>query len=217
MTEPTESASPATKTAPLAIWSLVLGILGIIPFGLLGAVPAVICGHIARPKIKGSGGTIVGQGRATAGLVLGYIGIVLHLLILPAMLLPAIAEARNRARRVKCLSNLSQIGKGCYMYSTEHEESFPPDLKTMAEQTGYYPELFVCPTTGKTPGEFSSLDEWSDYILVPNRSMGDSPNAVLAFSRPDCYPDKGGNVLTVDGAVYWHDIAEYDELTTEFR
>ena len=40
----------------LATTSLVLGILSIIPCGFLTGLPAIITGHIARSKIKQSGG-----------------------------------------------------------------------------------------------------------------------------------------------------------------
>ena len=40
------------KTVGLAIASLVLGILGFVALGILVAIPAVICGHMAKSRIK---------------------------------------------------------------------------------------------------------------------------------------------------------------------
>jgi len=214
MNEQVAGISTSTKTTPLATWSLVLGILGVIPLGLLGAIPAVICGHIALPKIGRSNGAIGGHGRAVAGLVLGYIGIVLNLVILPAVLLPAVASAREKARRVHCMSNLKQIGLAAHMYSMDNQEQFPPDLQSLSKHANA-PKLFVCPATGKQPGDFSSIDEWSDYTLVPNRSQSDPGDTVLAFSKPHCYQDKGGNIVFVDGHVRWCPIEEYRRLTDE--
>jgi hypothetical protein len=55
-----------------AIASLVLGILSLF-FACLTGVPAIICGHIARGKIRRSGGAFSGYGMATTGLVIGYV------------------------------------------------------------------------------------------------------------------------------------------------
>jgi hypothetical protein len=61
---------PQTNT--LAIVSLALGILWL---GWLGSLGAVIVGHMARRQIVSSNGSQTGNGLATAGLVLGYIGL----------------------------------------------------------------------------------------------------------------------------------------------
>src|SRR5438876_2073551 len=76
---------PIPRTAPAAIWSLVLAILSF-PFGsLFTAIPAVICGHIARAKIRKSGGALGGRGIATGGLLLGYIALVLGIMGIPLL------------------------------------------------------------------------------------------------------------------------------------
>jgi len=45
--------------------------------------------------------------------------------ILAAMLLPALARARETARRGVCVSNLKQIGLALKMYAQDFDESFP--------------------------------------------------------------------------------------------
>jgi len=45
--------------------------------------------------------------------------------ILAAMLLPALARAREQARRAVCISNLKQIGLAIKMYSQDYAENFP--------------------------------------------------------------------------------------------
>jgi len=45
--------------------------------------------------------------------------------ILAAMLLPALARAREQARRGVCISNLKQIGLSLAMYSQDYGERFP--------------------------------------------------------------------------------------------
>ncbi|MFP6857711.1 MAG: DUF4190 domain-containing protein, partial [Roseibacillus sp.] len=45
------------------------------------AIPAVICGHIARKQIRASGGLQTGDGMALTGLITGYLVIVLTILM----------------------------------------------------------------------------------------------------------------------------------------
>jgi len=75
MNQPYVPMQPVVKTSTLAIISLIGGITGwtILPF--LGAIVAVITGHMAQSEIKKSGGMITGKGMATAGLILGYLAI----------------------------------------------------------------------------------------------------------------------------------------------
>jgi hypothetical protein len=65
------------QTAPLAIVSLVLGILGFpcCLFFVLG-IAAVVTGFVARKQIDDSRGAVKGGGMAMAGIVLGVIAIV---------------------------------------------------------------------------------------------------------------------------------------------
>ncbi|MCW1883721.1 GYF domain-containing protein [Luteolibacter flavescens] len=70
---------PVAPSNGLAIASMVCGIVGIITCyfaGLLG-LPAVICGHMAISQINNSSVPMGGRGMAIAGLVLGYLGIVM--------------------------------------------------------------------------------------------------------------------------------------------
>lgn len=57
--------------------------------------------------------------------------------ILAAMLLPALAQAREKARSISCVNNLKQMGLGCLMYADDNQEAlvyhhFPttPDTRT---------------------------------------------------------------------------------------
>jgi hypothetical protein len=69
----------ARRTNGLAIASLVCGLAQLPSFGLT-MIPAVVLGHVARGQIRRSGED--GMGLATAGLVLGWIGIGFALLVL---------------------------------------------------------------------------------------------------------------------------------------
>ena len=72
-------------TPAVAIWSLILAVLSFTCGWLFTAIPAVICGHVARAKIRKSGGALGGKGIATAGLALGYIALVLCVIGIPLL------------------------------------------------------------------------------------------------------------------------------------
>ncbi len=70
---PAYSPPVSTSTNSLARASMILGVAEFFSMGLT-AVPAVICGHIAKREMRETGQR--GDGMATAGLVLGYMAIV---------------------------------------------------------------------------------------------------------------------------------------------
>ena len=71
------SDEPSNKVlypkSKLAIAALVLGVLAIWPFGILAAIPAIICGHAALREIKAAKGEKAGAAYAKFGLVVGYV------------------------------------------------------------------------------------------------------------------------------------------------
>ncbi|KRC63482.1 hypothetical protein ASE12_01125 [Aeromicrobium sp. Root236] len=58
------------------MWSMILGIIGIVCCGFFTGIPALILSSQAKSEIRASGGSQTGQGMATAGFVLGIISIV---------------------------------------------------------------------------------------------------------------------------------------------
>ncbi len=103
------------RTAGLAITSLVLGIAGLIMMGPFGAIPAVICGHMALSRIKGSEGELERNGLAIAGLVMGYVSIGVMVIMIPmcaAIAIPSFVKARDVSQRNACSNNMRIIDAG---------------------------------------------------------------------------------------------------------
>ena len=63
-------------TSGLAIASLICGVIGIVTCFLPG-IAAVICGHMALKQMAAPNAQVTGRGMAVAGLVLGYLSILL--------------------------------------------------------------------------------------------------------------------------------------------
>lgn len=75
---------PPTVVQQTNIWaiiSLISGILAWVGVFGLGGIAAVICGHVAKGQIRGSGGAMGGDGLATAGLVLGYLNLAMAVIV----------------------------------------------------------------------------------------------------------------------------------------
>lgn len=117
----------------------------------------------------------------TAFTLLEILVVVAILGILAALLFPVFSQARERARRTACLSNLKQMGLGMQMYSQDNDEFLPA-------WTSYQ----VCATNGTTGGDgpdggvncgADTPDKYWDAAITPYIKMGD-PGAVV--------PDSGG-------------------------
>ena len=110
--------------------------------------------------------------------------------ILAAILLPALARARESARRASCQNNLKQWALIMKMYANEAKGGkFPPGFKYFIYgQRGYlamdastvYPEYWTDPKLSRCPSDASSgaadgwphLDRFEDWIAETNAKAG---------------------------------------------
>ena len=83
------------QDSTLAIASLVTGILGWTLIPVLGAVAAIITGHLAKKEIAESRGRLTGNSMATAGLILGYISLGFVFLVALAIILLMVVNRAN--------------------------------------------------------------------------------------------------------------------------
>jgi hypothetical protein len=83
------------KDSTLALLSLIFGIGAYFILPFLGAIAAIVLGHLGKSEIKKSAGMLKGNGMATWGLVLGYIQIGLIVLSICALIfvLPALGSS----------------------------------------------------------------------------------------------------------------------------
>ena len=75
--------------------------------------------------------------------------------ILAAMLLPALQQARNRAKAIKCVNNFNTSGKALFAYANDHDELMP--LYAASYLTNYFPGCM----RNYWPGLSSSNDRYA--------------------------------------------------------
>ncbi len=93
--------------------------------------------------------------------------------ILAAMLLPALSQAREKARTASCLSNLKQIGLAFMMYLQDYEDWFPP---VFVDGGGYgcmwkpYATMGTLPLLLNTyiPGDLTNTTPWPGKNGMPD-------------------------------------------------
>ncbi len=114
----------------LAITSFVLGIISFaFCFGLLTGIPAIICGHAAKNRVRRSPEKYAGAGFAMAGLILGYLSVLYTVLIL-AILIQAIGNPRKHTQLAMCNSHMKQIGLALRVWGMDHQGQFPFNVST---------------------------------------------------------------------------------------
>ncbi len=190
---PIQGSPPLPKTSGMAISSLVLGCLGILTCGITSLVGLVL-GIVALVRINKSNGQLGGQGLALAGTVVS--GAFLLLAPIPAaLLLPALAKAKQKAGAVQCMNNIKQLNLGLIMYANDNKDRFPSgknwcDLVMPYEQSS---QPFICPQ-GK-PGQRSHYAFNAKLIGHELKEVQAPAQTVLIFESDGGWNLAGGREL----------------------
>jgi len=146
------------------------------PFVLLNrrqASPSV-AGYSSRPPWRSSGFTLI-----------ELLVVIAIIAILAAMLLPALAKAKQRALTANCLSNLKQWGLAMNLYAGDNNDGIPRDGMSAA---GTYP--------GSSGGR-DDMNAWFNLLpsLVGERTLheyGLQPGGNMAAKMP--FPGGNGKI-----------------------
>jgi prepilin-type N-terminal cleavage/methylation domain-containing protein/prepilin-type processing-associated H-X9-DG protein len=122
--------------------------------------------------------------------------------ILAAILLPALAKARESARRSACVNNLKQLGLVLNLYATENKEKFPPianqDSRFMFDGDAVYPEYLTDPAILGCPSD-PGYDPNSSFRLTTDANLSDDSSGALthAYNAGTVHPKCIGSVSYV--------------------
>jgi hypothetical protein len=145
----TYASGADVKSNPLAVASLICGCLLCVPF--ITGIASIVTGAIGMRKTKDT--AVTGKGLAIAGLVLGIVNVVLwggYFGLILAVMIPSMGAARGAANRVKCASNLRQIGHAITLYANENGGAYPDTLEQLVLTQDVTAEVFVCPDSHDT-------------------------------------------------------------------
>lgn len=124
------SVPPSPRLSKLAVVSLLLGVFGFATILLLGIVPAVfalICGHVALIKIKHSQRPMGGKLAAYVGLLSGYATVLLTplLAIAIAVAIPLINNAHQQSQERNRLDHASELFRACENFARDRNNRYP--------------------------------------------------------------------------------------------
>lgn len=147
--------------------------------------------------------------------------------ILAAMLLPALARAREQGRRAVCKSNLKQIALAVAQYADDYNNRNPLNLATptypgvaliMSNYVSSSAKLWVCPSSSVgAPSSYGALastdigyayaysNQWQGATMEPiffDKAVS-ALNSTSAWNATTSNHKEGGHVLFNDGHVEW--------------
>jgi predicted Zn finger-like uncharacterized protein/prepilin-type processing-associated H-X9-DG protein len=198
---------PQQESNGLAVASLIFGIIGLfIP--VIPSIVGVILGILGLKKTKDP--RVGGKGLAIAGIAVSCASF-LMLGCMMSILLPSLNRARETANRVKCASNLRQIGQALLLYSNENRGRYPADFQRLLTTQDITSEAFCCPSTNATPAapggtpqqQAAALHQHCTYIYIPGLNNAASAQTVVAYEPLDNHDGDGANFLFGDGHVSW--------------
>jgi len=184
----------AAENCGLATASLICGALGIVtcvtaPFGL-------VLGLMAHSRIRGSNGRLTGSGLATAGIVLSLIAVLVGLVAIPAaLLLPALANEKQKAQRTHCVNNLKQLGLAVRIYATDNQDQFPPATTwcNAIQLAVGSPQVFQCPLAPDQQCAYAFNNK-----LAGKKTSEVNPETVMVFESEAGWNANGGSELMLD-------------------
>jgi type II secretory pathway pseudopilin PulG len=194
-------AAGLTETSGLAIASMVMGISALM-CGIT-AIPAVICGHLAQGKIKRSEGRMTGGGFAIAGLITGYIGILVLVASLAGLTAPLVLRQKKKADQTQAISNARQIGLALLEFEADYGRFPNAETAPLVAKSSSTPAVIGSSSNARFRQLFPAGITASEAIFYVRTSSTQKPDGDVAGSNAlapgECGFGYIENVRTDDG------------------
>ena len=115
--------------------------------------------------------------------------IVLGIPILAGMLLPALNQAKEKAKQADCTSKLSQIGKASFQYAMSYDDWYPTSSRV---------SLFSAP-------KWMNGNSGTSFDLLRKQDLLTDPKGFLCPSKPGIVPASYGGDLQGHVSYNWCD------------
>jgi prepilin-type N-terminal cleavage/methylation domain-containing protein len=142
------------------------------------------------------------DGVAGAFTLVELLVVIVIIAILAAMLLPALAKARENARRIVCLNNLHQLGLGTQMYADD-ADGWLPDRPAAHS---HYPAVFYDSFVPASDFRARWLDYWPGYTVQDGVDYLYCPSGYqreAAWMGAAGVAGHAGGVYAFAGYPYW--------------
>ncbi len=144
--------------------------------------------------------------------------------LLASIMLPSLNRSRETANRVKCASNMRQIGQATLLYCNENRQRMPGDQGILLKTQDLGVEVFLCPSSmndipaeargGNVDKMAAWVNENSSYVwLAPaGISANINPETVILHEQFDNHDGDGMNLLFGDGHVEFMRMEQAEKL-----
>jgi len=169
---------------------------------------------------------------------LGCLGWTVGILVIGGMLiaitLPSLCRPREGANRVKCGSNLRQVGQAIVTYANDHGGQYPPSLAVLLSAQDISAELIICPSSNDETARANSTAEITAQIAAAEaKSPGHKPcvsylyvgqrlthktataTTVVAYEPLENHNSLGTNVLFGDGHVDFVSKEDWPKIASD--
>ncbi len=226
------SLMPLVVSVPL-VCAADLGSLPAIALYLASASAALGFGIAARAVSSADDGEVR---RATMPTMLaGCVALALAASI--AALLPQTGRARESANRVKCRSNLKQIGLALLLYADDHGGDYPPSLDVLLLHIDITAEVFTCASSSEEKATGATTQQVAQnlvanpakhcsyvYLPSPSKLGAGPPDRIIAYEPltnhrdvDHSVSDDGMNVLRENGIAEFLERAAAEHVLAELK